>query len=127
MNNGATPNLGTATATLYPLLLIAPDIARGSELIAYPPRFGPEPSRAGRLSIFLRGTTEDYTYNGYVTRIARLGDVALVEVLDDRTAAEIGDDPLLYEGTPLEPQSSAYLVRSADLPPMLSERAVHDS
>ena len=126
MNNGASPHLD-ATA-IYPLLLVSPDIARGVELVAYAPRFGPEPSRAGRLSIFLRGTTEEYTYNGYVTRIARLGDLALVEVLDDRSPAEIGDDPTLYdEEDQLAPQSSAYLVRSSDVPPLLLARAVHDS
>lgn len=126
MNNGASPHLDPTV--IYPLLLVAPDIAHGVELVAHAPRFGPEPSRSGRLSIFLRGTSEEYTYNGYVTRIARLGDLALVEVLDDRTPAEIGDDPALYDGEePLVAQASAYLVRSADVPPLLLERAVHES
>lgn len=126
MNNGAMPHLDTTASTLYPLLLVAPDIARGAELIAYPPRFAREPSRGGRLSIYLRGTNTPYTYNGYVTNIARLGEVALVEVLDDRTPSEMGDDPALYDQEQLEPQQSAYLVRSADVPPLLAVRAVHE-
>lgn len=124
MNNGATPH--PERDAIYPLLHVAPDIARGAELIAYPPRFGVEPSRPGRLAIFLRGTSTGYTYNGYVTRVAQMGDVALVEVLDDRTPSEFGDDPTLYGDAELAPQSNAFLVRAADVTPQLLARAVHE-
>lgn len=122
MNNGATPH--PDRDAIYPLLHVAPDIARGAELIAYPPRFGVEPSRPGRLAIFLRGSSTGYTYNGYVTRVSQLGDLALVEVLDDRTPSEFGDDPALYSATELAPQSNAFLVRAADVTPQLLVRAV---